>query len=86
MLDEPGGRRWALLEPDHHVLVIDVLHEGDTEWYRIEFEFCCSAEYSAYEWIFGWVAADLETAGVADPGWGIPAPATLTRPTLQVAP
>jgi len=85
VLDEPGGRQWAVLEPDHHVLVIDVVEQAGTEWYRVEFEFCCSADYSAYEWVFGWVAADLETAGLADPGWGIP-PAARSGPTLQVAP
>jgi hypothetical protein len=85
VLEEPGGRQWAVLEPDHYVLIIDVVQDRLTEWYRIEFEFCCSAEYSAYEWVFGWVAADLETAGLADPGWGIP-PAAPSGPTLQAAP
>jgi|GEM_PF-5581796 len=43
IVDEPGGSQWALLEPDHHVLVVDVLHDGETEWYRVEFEYCCEA-------------------------------------------
>lgn len=85
VLDEPGGRQWAVLEPDRDVLVVDVLEEAATVWYRIEFEFCCSVEYSGYEWVFGWVAADLETAGLADPGWGIP-PAARTGPTLRETP
>jgi len=31
------------------------------------------------------VAADLEIAGLASPGWGIPAPETLAGPTLEAA-
>ncbi len=64
VLDEPSGSQWALLEPDHHVLVVDVLHDGETEWYRVEFEFCCEAG-APNEWVFGWVAANLEVAGLA---------------------
>lgn len=82
VLDEPGGEQWALLEPDHTVLVIDVLHDGQTEWYRVEFEFCCDTRFSAYEWVFGWVAADLETAGLSEPGFGIEPPEVLAGPTL----
>lgn len=82
VLDEPGGSQWALLEPDHHVLVVDVLHDGETEWYRVEFEFCCEAG-APNEWVFGWVAAELEVAGLASPGWGIPAPEALVGPTLE---
>ena len=82
ILDAPGGTQWALLEPDHYVLVIDVLHDGETEWYRVEFEFCCQSG-APNEWVFGWVAADLEVAGLTSPGFGIPAPEALTGPTLQ---
>lgn len=82
VVDEPGGSQWALLEPDHHVLVVDVLHDGETEWHRVEFEFCCEAG-APNEWVFGWVAANLEVAGLASPGFGIPAPETLAGPTLR---
>lgn len=82
VVNEPGGSQWALLEPDHHVLVVDVLNEGETDWYRVEFEFCCQAGAPS-EWVFGWVAANLEVAGLSSPGWGIPAPETLVGPTLQ---
>ncbi len=82
VVDEPGGRQWALLEPDRNVLVVDVLHDGETEWYRVEFEFCCAAGAPS-EWVFGWVAATLEVAGLSSPGWGIPAPETLAGPTLE---
>ena len=82
VVDEPGGSQWALLEPDHHVLVVDVLHDGETEWYRVEFEFCCQSG-APNEWVFGWVAANLEVAGLSSPGWGIPAPETLVGPTLE---
>jgi len=82
VVDEPGGSRWALLEPDHHVLVVDALRDGATTWYRVEFEYCCEAG-GPQEWVFGWVAADLETAGLAHPGWGIAPPEELAGPTLE---
>jgi len=84
VLDEPGGAQWALLEPDHHVLVIGVREVDDHDWYRVEFEFCCAADAGS-EWVFGWVAADLETAGLATPGFGIDPPEVLAGPTLEVA-
>jgi hypothetical protein len=85
VLDRPDGVQWALIEPDHHVLVIDMREVGDTVWYRVEFEYCCAAE-AGFEWVFGWVAADLETAGLATPGFGIDPPETLAGPTLEAAP
>jgi hypothetical protein len=84
VLDEPGGAQWGLLEPDHNVLVIDVREVDGHDWYRIEFEYCCAADAGS-EWVFGWVAADLETAGLATPGFGIDPPEVLAGPTLEAA-
>jgi hypothetical protein len=83
ILDEPDGSQWALLEPDRPVLVVGTARTADNDWYRVEFEFCCRSDVSEYEWVFGWVAADLETAGLAHPGFGIEAPDVLVGPTLE---
>lgn len=83
VLDEPNGLQWALIEPGHDVLGIDTVSRSGTDWHRIEFEYCCSPGQPWDEWVFGWVAADLETAGVAGPGLGIDAPEMLEGPTLE---
>ena len=83
VLDEPQGAQFGLLEPDHDVLVVGVQQMSDGDWYRIEFEHCCRADASSSEWVFGWVAADLERAGLREPGFGIDAPQVLAGPTLE---
>jgi hypothetical protein len=82
VLDVPAGTQWATLEPDHDVLVVDVRNERGMTWYRVEFEYCCAAGISSNEWVFGWVAGELEGAELVNPGWGIPSAPT-DGPTLS---
>ena len=82
IVDQPGGSQWAILEPGHEVLVVDVVRDRETEWYRVEFEFCC-VEGAQSEWVFGWLAADLETAGLDARGFDIEKPDEVTGPTLE---
>jgi hypothetical protein len=62
----PGGTAFGQVEQDQTVLVVDSAKTPDATWWRIEFEYCCRADAPNHEWVFGWVAADLETASSQD--------------------
>lgn len=83
VLAEPNGNGFGQLEEGSTVLVIDEESDRGERWYRIEFEYCCRPDAPSGEWVFGWVAADLDRASALEPDPGVGGPDLAQGPTLE---